>query len=137
MAVNTAFISGSCPIASRKPRNTSAQAFISFVQLLQCTIAAGRPAGVVTMSISVCTFGSAFSSTIMANTLVPAETLPSLPDAVRGGHAVPASPSGGQRRDTGLERAARVEQPRSGLGQAAAASPATSTRGRMSLSFQG
>ncbi|MPM68055.1 hypothetical protein SDC9_114981 [bioreactor metagenome] len=68
----------------------------SVVQVLQCTIATASPAGVVTMSISSYTLESAFSSTIIANTLVPALTLP-----VRGRTLlvatipVPASPSGG------------------------------------------
>ena len=52
MAVNTAFISGFWPRASRKPLKTLAQALISLVQLLQWTMATGLPVGVVTMSIS-------------------------------------------------------------------------------------
>ena len=40
------------PAALAKPYSASAQALMSLVQLLQCTMATGRPVGVVTMSIS-------------------------------------------------------------------------------------
>ena len=64
------------PKLSANSRKIFTHAFKSDVQLLQCTIATGLPAGVVTMSISICTFESAFSSTIIAKIDVPAETLP-------------------------------------------------------------
>ena len=73
------------------------------MQLLQWTIATGRPDGVVTMSISGYAPERGFSSTTIANTLVPAETLP-----VRAATAfvatmpVPASPSGGAMSAPGL-----------------------------------
>ena len=63
---------------------------------MECAMATGSPAGVVTISISLYGLESAFSRTIMANTEVPAETFPvrwrtlfvaTIP--------VPASPSGG------------------------------------------
>ena len=64
------------PMAAANSLNTSAQAFRSEVQLLQCTMATGIPLGVVTISISLYGLERAFSRTIMANTEVPAETFP-------------------------------------------------------------
>ena len=70
---------------------------MSPVQLLQWTMATGRPSGVVTRSISGCTFASGFSSTTMAKTLVPALTLPVRTATLSvAAMPVPASPSGGQ-----------------------------------------
>ena len=74
----------------------STHAFISDVQLLQCTIATASPTGVVTISICLYAFLSLFSRTIIANTDVPAETLPVLTAILFVATIpVPASPSGG------------------------------------------
>ena len=60
-------------------------------------MATGRPSGVVTISISGCTFCSGRSSTTIANTLVPALTLPvRAATLLVAAIPVPASPSGGQ-----------------------------------------
>ena len=100
-------------------------------------MATGAPDGVVTMSISVCTRESARSSTIIAKIEVPAETLPvRTPTLLVAAMPVPASPSGGQSGmpassspETSSRRApASVRTP--------ASSPAQSTWGRMSPSFQ-
>ena len=125
------------PAASQKPLSIPAQALMSLVQLLQCTMATGLPVGVVTMSISGYTLLSGFSSTTIANTLVPAETLP-----VRTATAfvavmpVPASPSGGATSAP----ASSVPVGSSSFAPSAvrqpASSPAFSTAGRMSSSFQ-
>ena len=85
------------PNSSSVSRSSATHAFISLVQLLQCTIATGLPVGVVTRSISGYTRLSGRSSTTIEKMEVPADTLP-----VRGATAlvavmpVPASPSGGQ-----------------------------------------
>ncbi|MPN06877.1 hypothetical protein SDC9_154134 [bioreactor metagenome] len=114
------------------------QASISLVPLLQCTIATGSPAGVVTRSISRYTRESSRSRTIMPNTLVPTLTLP-----VRGKTLfvatmpVPASPSGGQSGmpassaplGSSSSAPSRVREP--------ARSPATATRGRICSNVQG
>jgi hypothetical protein len=95
----------STPSARANSANIPAQAFSSLAPLLQCTIATGSPAGVVTMSSSRCARASSCSSTTMAKMLVPAETLP-----VRGATElvatipVPASPSGGQSGTPGRSR---------------------------------
>ena len=80
----------------------------------------------------------AFSSTIMANTEVPADTLP-----VRGATAlvaampVPASPSGGATGQPGSRAPVGSSSfAPSGVREPASA-PAGSTLGRMSRSFQG
>ena len=110
----------------------------SEVQLLQCTIATRLPSGVVTRSMASYTFCSSFSRTIIANTLVPADTLPVLlATELVAAIPVPASPSGGQsgmpacRVPVGSNRAApsSVRVP--------AASPAVSTFGMISRSFHG
>ena len=52
MDTYTSFMLTCRPAASAKPLSIPAQALISLVQLLQCTMATGMPLGVVTMSIS-------------------------------------------------------------------------------------
>ena len=64
------------PAASANSPNSFTQAFRSEVQLLQWTMATCAPEGVVMVSSSARTLDSAFSSTIMANIEVPADTLP-------------------------------------------------------------
>ena len=101
-------------------------------------MATGLPVGVVTMSISGWTFFMASSSTIMANTDVPAETLPvRLATLLVATMPVPASPSGGQ---SGMP-ASSWPLTSSSFAPASvslpASSPAISTLGRMSRSFQG
>ncbi len=116
-----------------KRSNSPTQAASSLAPLLQCTIATGSPAGVVTTSSSSCTLASGRSSTTIAKMLVPALTLP-----VRGAteHVatmpVPASPSGGHSGMPGCSapdgsssaRPPRVRRP--------ASRPATSTSGSSS-----
>ena len=91
----------------RRPRrrtgaNRPTHAASSLAPLLQCTIATGSPAGVVTRSSSWWACSSGRSSTTIAKMLVPALTLP-----VRGATEfvatmpVPASPSGGQNATPG------------------------------------
>ena len=64
---------------------------------MQCTIATASPDGVVTISICLWSFASGFSRTTIANTDVPAETLPVLGATLFVATIpVPASPSGGQ-----------------------------------------
>ncbi len=64
--------------------------------MLECAIATGFPSGVTTMSISSWTRDRLFSRTIIANTEVPAETLPERGrTALVATMPVPASPSGG------------------------------------------
>ena len=76
--------------------NSAIQASRSDEPLLEWAMATGLPSGVTTMSISSWTRDRLCSSTIIANTEVPAETFPE-----RGRTAfvatmpVPASPSGG------------------------------------------
>ena len=129
--------SSETPSSPAYSRNSFTQAFSSDVQLLQCTIATRFPSGVVTMSIISLGLDSSFSRTIIEKEDVPAETLP-----VRGRTAfvatmpVPASPSGGQsgmpafRWPETSRRFAPVSVRRP------ASSPAPSTFGRMSRSFQ-
>ena len=77
-------------------------------------MATGIPSGVTTMSISSWTRVKLLSSTIIANTDVPAETFPERGrTALVATMPVPASPSGGQSGDAGRELARRVEQLRS------------------------
>src|SRR5699024_5251177 len=114
------------------------QALRSDVQLFECDIATRLPVGVVTKSISGCTFANSFSKTTIAKTDVPAETFP-----VRSATLfvatipVPASPSGGHK---GIPASnwpvgssnfapASVSDP--------ASSPATRTLANTSSNFQG
>ena len=77
--------------------NSFTQAFRSEVPLFACDIATGYPSGVVTISISRYILESFFSSTTMANVLVPADMLPVLlATELVATIPVPASPSGGQ-----------------------------------------
>jgi hypothetical protein len=105
--------------------------------LFAWAIATGLPSGVTTMSISSWTRARLFSSTIIANTDVPAETFPE-----RGRTAfvatmpVPASPSGGHR---GMPAESAPEGSSSFAPAAVsfpAGWPAGRTAGRMSRSFQ-
>ena len=86
----------SAPIVSATWPKRAIQASRSEDPLSEWTIATGLPSGVTTMSISSWTRARLLSSTIIANTEVPAETF-----AERGRTAlvatmpVPASPSGG------------------------------------------
>ena len=105
--------------------------------MLQCTIATRAPSGVVTRSISGYTLESSFSSTIIANTEVPAEILPVLfATLLVATIPVPASPSGGQ---TGIPVLSSPEGSRSFAPSSVsfpASAPADNTPGRISLSFQ-
>ena len=98
-------VSTGAPAAAANRANRPAHAASSLAPLLQCTIATGSPAGVVTRSSSWWACASGRSSTTIAKMLVPALTLP-----VRGATElvatmpVPASPSGGQ---SGARAAAR------------------------------
>ena len=130
-------MSTSMPMLSINSLNRPTHAFKSEVQLLQCTMPTRSPAGVVTRSISGCTFFNSFSRTTMANTLVPADTLPvrtfTLLVAVI---PVPASPSGGH---IGMPASRLPLTSRSFAPSAVklpASSPATRAFGRMSRSFQ-
>ena len=79
--------------------------------MLEWTIATGIPSGVTTMSISSWTRARLRSSTIIANTEVPAETFPERGrTALVATMPVPASPSGGHSGMPGDEGARRVEQ---------------------------
>ena len=126
------------PKHSANSANSPTHAFRSDVQLLQCTIATGSPAGVVTISISRCMAESGFSRTIIANTLVPADTLPvrfsTLFVAVI---PVPASPSGGHRGTPGCRHPERSRSLAPSFVSVPAISPARSTFGNISRSFQG
>ncbi len=83
--------------------NRFTQALRSLVQLLQCTMATGRPSGVVTMSITSYGLESSFSITIMEKDDVPADTLPVRTlTALVATIPVPASPSGGQNGTPGF-----------------------------------
>ena len=118
--------------------SSATHAFRSEVQVLQCTIATGAPVGVATRSISGYTRLSGCSSTAIANTDVPALTLP-----VRGATElvavmpVPASPSGGQSGMPALSVPVGSSRRAPASVSRPASWPATSTRGRMSFSFQG
>ena len=107
------------------------------MQVLLCAIATGLPLGVVTISISGCSFESSFSKTIMAKTDVPADTLP-----VRSATLlvatmpVPASPSGGQSGTPACSCPVGSSSLAPSSVSTPAASPATRTLGRMSGSFQ-
>ena len=100
-------------------------------------MATGLPVGVVTISISLYTLDNSFSSTTIANTEVPADTLP-----VRFAILfvavipVPASPSGGH---TGTP-ASNVPVVSSSFAPSSvktpAASPALNTSGKISSNFQ-
>ena len=126
------------PNMSENSLNNPTHAFRSEVQLLQCTMATASPIGVVTMSSSSCTFLSSSSRTTMANTEVPAETLPVRTATELVAHIpVPASPSGGAR---GIPSSSLPVVSRSFAPSAVnvpAFSPATRTFGRISDSFQG
>ena len=134
----SSFLSTVTPIAAANSPNKLTHAFKSVVQLLQCTIATLSPAGVVTISNSSCTFSNAFSKTTIANTEVPADTLPVLtPTEFVATIPVPASPSGGH---IGIPASnsplisnnfapASVKTP--------ADSPATKTLGKISRIFHG
>ena len=121
------------PVKSANSRKIFTHALRSDVQVFTCTIATSSPQGVVTTSISGYAFFSGSSRTTIANTDVPAETLPvrfvmlfvaTIP--------VPASPSGGHigippfKSPEGSKSFApsSVREP--------AFSPATSTLGRIS-----
>ena len=74
-------------------------------------MATGLPSGVTTMSIPSWTRDRLFSSTIIANTEVPAETLPERGrTALVATMPVPASPSGGQSGMPGCKLPGRVDQ---------------------------
>ena len=107
-------------------------AFMSFVQLLQCTMATGLPVGVVTISISGYTLLSGFSRTIIEKTEVPAETFP-VPAATAfvAVIPVPASPSGGAKGIPADSFPPRSSDPFSV--SLPASFPAVSTEGRRSL----
>ena len=126
------------PMSSANDLNSPAHALMSDVQLLQCTIATGLPVGVVTMSISVCTLESAFSSTIIAKTDVPAEILPvrtrTLFVAVM---PVPASPSGGHSGAPGFKVPVGSSKSAPASVSSPASSPARRICGRMSRSRHG
>ena len=114
------------------------QASRSEVQVLQWTMAAGRPAGVATMSISGWTWDRGCSSTTMAKMEVPADTLPVRADTLLVAvMPVPASPSGGQRGIPAcrVPVGSRSFAP-SGV-SSPAGSPATRISGRMSSKRQG
>ena len=84
------------PPSSITSRKSEVQALISEVKLFACTIATVFPLGVATISIDSLGFESGFSSTTIANALVPAETLPVFTlTAFVATIPVPASPSGG------------------------------------------
>ena len=104
---------------------------MSLVQLLQCTIATGRPSGVVTMSISRWT-PRGLSVTIIAKSEVPALTLPVLTRTeFVATMPVPASPSQGA---TGMPgRSAPVGSRKSAPASVSlpALAPAGSTFGRI------
>ena len=101
-------------------------------------MATGLPVGVVTISISGYTFERAFSSTIMAKTLVPADTLPvRTATALVAAMPVPASPSGGARGMPASRAPVGSSSPAPSAVRAPASAPAGSTAGRMSRSFQG
>ena len=89
-------MSAEIPISPQNSPNSETQAFRSLVPLLAWDIAHGNPEGVVTMSISLCSFASLCSSTIIANVDVPADKLPVLgATEFVAVIPVPASPSGG------------------------------------------
>ena len=135
---NSLFISTSTPKLSANSLKRPTQAFRSEVQLLQCTMATGLPSGVVTISSSGCTFFSSCSSTIIANTEVPADTFP-----VRGRTLlvavipVPASPSGGQSGAPASSSPAGSRSFAPSSVRIPACSPAVCTFGRISRIFQG
>ena len=116
------------PRASANCRSSPAHASMSDEQLLQCTMATGRPAGVVTMSISGYTRDKGFCSTIIAKMEVPADTLP-----VRwvmlfvATMPVPASPSGGQSGTPALSRPVGSSSFAPSAVKVPASSPAAST----------
>ena len=123
-------------LSTHSPRRFT-QAFRSEVQLLQCTMATGIPSGVVTMSISSCTFSIAFSSTTMAKIEVPAETLPvRTATLLVATMPVPASPSGGHMGAPGCKVPVGSSNFAPSAVRTPAGSPATSTFGRMSRIFQ-
>ena len=126
------------PAFCANSRKRPTHALRSEVQLLQWTMATGRPAGVVTRSISGCTLLRPCSNTTMAKMLVPADTFPVRARTLLvAAMPVPASPSGGHRGmplsrvPLGSKRAAPASV------RLPASSPAVSTWGRMSASFQG
>ena len=130
------FLSTFAPILSANSSKILTQAFKSEVQLLQCTIPTNAPSGVVTRSISGYTLDNSFSKTIMANTLVPADTLPvRIPTEFVAAIPVPASPSGGHKGipASNLPLTSRSLTPSSV--SVPAASPAVRTSGRISESF--
>ena len=102
------------------------------------TMATGRPSGVVTMSISGYTWERGFSSTAMANTEVPADTLPvRARTELVAAMPVPASPSGGHRGAPGSRIPEGSKSRVPSEVRLPASAPAGSTWGRMSRSFQG
>ena len=125
------------PIISPNCLNISTHAFISLVQLLQCTIATAAPSGVVTISICSYTFDKGFSSTTIAKTLVPADVLPvRRPTELVATIPVPASPSGGH---TGIPASSFPDTSRSFAPSAVrlpASSPAERDLGRTPRRFQ-
>src|SRR5574344_2168263 len=111
---------------------------MSDVQLLQCTIATSEPSGVVTISIISDGFDKSFSSTIIEKDEVPADTLPvRCLTAFVATIPVPASPSGGQRGIPPFNRPDTSKRLAPSSVNIPALSPATSTFGRISRSFQG
>ena len=99
--------------------------------MLQCTIATGRPVGVVTMSISRCT-PRGLSVTIIAKSEVPALTLPvRTRTAFVAAMPVPASPSQGASGMPGLSVPLGSRKAAPTAVSVPPHSPATSTFGRM------
>ena len=131
------FLSALMPKHSANSANSPTHAFRSDVQLLQCTIATGSPAGVVTISISRCIAESGFSeqsSQTRSSLRTIAGALSTLFVAV-----IPV-PGVSLRRTQGNPRLQTPERSRSlapSFVSVPAISPARSTFGNISRSFQG
>ncbi len=126
------------PKLSANSRNNPTHAFKSDVQLLQWTIATSSPAGVVTISNSLCTWFNSFSNTTIANTDVPADTFPVLTATLLvAAIPVPASPSGGHNIIPASKLPLQSSNAAPSFVKIPPFSPAFSTFGKISFKLQG